>query len=154
MRTITSLLDEYGESHQNHTNKLIHWICVPIIFWSITALLWSVKFSEVMGIHLNLAIIAMLLVWIYYIRLSINLAFGMLIFIFLCFSLSYLIESKWGTETLVYSAIIVFFLAWVGQFYGHKVEGKKPSFIKALQFLLIGPAWLLHFIYKKLNFSI
>lgn len=56
MRTITSLLDEYGESHQNDTNKLIHWICVPLIFWSITALLWSVKFSEVMGIHLNLAI--------------------------------------------------------------------------------------------------
>ena len=154
MRTITSLLDEYGESHQNHTNKLIHWICVPIIFWSITALLWSVKFSEVMGIHLNLAIIAMLLVWIYYIRLSINLAFGMLIFIFLCFGLSYLIESQWGTETLVYTAIIVFFLAWVGQFYGHKVEGKKPSFIKDLQFLLIGPAWLLHFIYKKLNIVI
>ena len=154
MRTIISLLDEYGESHQNHTNKLIHWICVPVIFWSITALLWSVKFSEVMEIHLNLAIIAMLLVWIYYIRLSINLAFGMLIFIFLCFGLSYFIENQFGTESLVYTALVIFFLAWIGQFYGHKIEGKKPSFIKDLQFLLVCPAWLLHFIYKKLNISI
>lgn len=116
--------------------------------------MWSVKFSEVMEIHLNLAIIAMLLVWIYYIRLSINLAFGMLIFIFLCFGLSYLIESQFGTESLIYTALVVFFLAWIGQSYGHKVEGKKPSFIKDLQFLLIGPAWLLNFIYKKFNISI
>lgn len=82
----------------------------------------------------------MFLVWIYYIRLSINLAFGMLIFIFLCFGLSYLIESQFGTESLVYTALVVFFLAWIGQFYGHKVEGKKPSFIKDKQFLMIRPA--------------
>lgn len=45
----------------------------------------------------------------------------------------------------------VFILSWIGQFYGHKIEGKKPSFLKDLQFLLIGPVWLLHFIYKKLR---
>jgi len=47
--------------------------------------------------------------------------------------------------------IAVFVLAWIGQFYGHKVEGKKPSFLKDIQFLLIGPAWLMHFIYKRLG---
>jgi uncharacterized membrane protein YGL010W len=46
---------------------------------------------------------------------------------------------------------IVFVVAWIGQFYGHKVEGKKPSFLKDIQFLLIGPAWLLHFIYRRLG---
>ena len=35
MRKIEQLFDEYGESHKNATNKLIHWICVPIIFFSI-----------------------------------------------------------------------------------------------------------------------
>ena len=48
-------------------------------------------------------------------------------------------------------SLIIFFVAWVGQFYGHKVEGKKPSFLKDIQFLLIGPAWLMHFIYKRLG---
>jgi uncharacterized membrane protein YGL010W len=48
-------------------------------------------------------------------------------------------------------SIIIFAVAWIGQFYGHKVEGKKPSFFKDLQFLLIGPAWLMHFIYKRLG---
>ena len=43
----------------------------------------------------------------------------------------------------------VFVLAWIGQFIGHKIEGKKPSFMKDLQFLLVGPMWLMHFVYKK-----
>ena len=47
------------------------------------------------------------------------------------------------------SSIIVFVLAWIGQFYGHKIEGIKPSFFEDLQFLMIGPAWLMSFIYNK-----
>ena len=49
------------------------------------------------------------------------------------------------------SALVVFVVAWIGQFIGHKIEGKKPSFLQDLQFLLIGPAWLLGFIYRKLG---
>ena len=39
----------------------------------------------------------------------------------------------------------IFVVAWIGQFYGHKVEGKKPSFFKDLQFLLIGPVWCMDY---------
>jgi uncharacterized membrane protein YGL010W len=53
--------------------------------------------------------------------------------------------------TLLITSVAIFIIAWIGQFYGHKVEGKKPSFLKDVQFLLIGPAWLLHFIYRKWN---
>jgi uncharacterized membrane protein YGL010W len=49
------------------------------------------------------------------------------------------------------TSIIIFALAWVGQFYGHAVEGKKPSFLKDVQFLMIGPAWVLAFLYRKLG---
>lgn len=153
MRTIDRLLSEYGESHQNPTNKIVHWICVPIIFWSITAMLWSVKIPvEIpgLGIQLNAAIVALVLVLLYYFTLSVLLATGMLLFSFGCLALSYTLEQKvdfplWGI------AIIAFVLAWIGQFWGHSVEGKKPSFLKDLQFLLVGPAWLMHFIFKKLG---
>ena len=50
--------------------------------------------------------------------------------------------------------ISIFTIAWTGQFLGHKIEGKKPAFFKDLQFLLIGPLWLLSFIYNKLNIKI
>jgi uncharacterized membrane protein YGL010W len=43
----------------------------------------------------------------------------------------------------------IFIISWIGQFIGHKIEGKKPSFLDDIKFLLIGPIWLLHFILKK-----
>lgn len=43
----------------------------------------------------------------------------------------------------------VFVITWIFQLIGHKIEGKKPSFLKDIQFLLIGPIWLLGFILKK-----
>jgi uncharacterized membrane protein YGL010W len=46
---------------------------------------------------------------------------------------------------------VLFVLAWIGQFVGHAIEGKRPSFIKDLQFLLIGPMWLLADVYRRLG---
>lgn len=50
-------------------------------------------------------------------------------------------------------SVIVFVIAWIGQFVGHQIEGKKPSFFKDLQFLLIGPLWLLAFVYRHFNWA-
>jgi uncharacterized membrane protein YGL010W len=158
MSKIDQLLSEYGESHQNHTNKMIHWICVPLIFFSVVGFLWSIPSGMLNDLfnnanpYLNWATLALVLVFIYYLSLSFSLSVGMLLFGALCLFLWNQIESMtayhvWGI------ALVIFVLAWIGQFYGHKVEGKKPSFFKDLQFLLIGPAWLMHFIYRKAGIS-
>ena len=155
MRRIDELLAEYGESHQNATNKTIHWICVPLIFFSIVGLIASIPSGFVQNIsegnpYANWATIALVVVLIYYVSLSIPLSFGMLLFGVLCLFVARLLaESDIAPLWLI--SIIIFVVAWVGQFYGHKVEGKKPSFLKDVQFLLIGPAWLMHFIYRKLG---
>jgi len=156
MRTIDKLLNEYGESHTNPTNKIIHWICVPIIFWSIIALLWSVKLGleiPYTTYHLNLALVVLITVIFYYIQLSVRLTIGMLLFSFVCIAIT-----DWAEENLQTihfplwgAALILFVLAWILQFWGHNIEGKKPSFLKDIQFLMIGPAWLMHFIYKKIG---
>jgi uncharacterized membrane protein YGL010W len=62
-----------------------------------------------------------------------------------------LAQSLGSIQNMVFASLGIFFVAWVGQFIGHKIEGKKPSFLEDLQFLLIGPAWLLHFIFKRLG---
>jgi uncharacterized membrane protein YGL010W len=155
MRRIDQLLAEYGESHQNETNKAIHWICVPLIFFSIVGLVASIPSEPVQVMfgrgnpYANWATVAILLIIIYYSSLSIFLAVGMAGFSLLCLVLCNLIVQTGATLWMV--SLIIFALAWVGQFYGHKVEGKKPSFLKDLQFLLIGPAWLMHFVYKRLG---
>ncbi len=151
MRKIDQLLSEYGESHQNVTNKTIHWICVPLIFFSVVGLIASIPsgfMQNWFGAYANWATIVMILVLIYYISLSIPLSIGMGLFASFCL---YLANSISVVAPLWLVCIIIFVVAWVGQFYGHKVEGKKPSFLKDLQFLLIGPAWLMHFIYKRLG---
>jgi uncharacterized membrane protein YGL010W len=48
-----------------------------------------------------------------------------------------------GASGLAWLAVIVFVVAWVGQFIGHKIEGRRPSFLTDVQYLLIGPAWLM-----------
>jgi uncharacterized membrane protein YGL010W len=154
MRKIDLLLAEYGESHQNPTNKTIHWICVPSIFFSMVGLIASIPSGLVQSIlgegnpYANWATVTLVLVLIYYISLSIPLTIGMALFTLLCLFLTKVVS---GLAPLWLVCVIIFVVAWIGQFYGHKVEGKKPSFFKDLQFLLIGPAWLMHFIYKKIG---
>lgn len=155
MRKIDVLLEEYGASHKNAFNKKVHWICVPLIFWSVVALFYSIPNDHLtyifgVGYFDNWAVIVLFFALIYYFTLSVPLALGLFIFAAVCIAVARAI-SGWEVLPLWAVALIVFFLAWIGQFYGHKVEGKKPSFLKDLQFLLIGPAWLLHFIYKKIG---
>ena len=150
MATIASLLAEYGESHQNPTNKLVHWVCVPLIMFSLIGLLWAVPVPGLvrnLSPWLNWGTLVMALALVYYVRLSSRLALGMVL---VWAAMAMALRVVAGTAVLPLWAIclIIFALAWVGQFWGHKVEGKKPSFLKDLQFLLIGPLWLLHFGYR------
>jgi len=151
MRTIDRLLDEYSESHQNRQNKLIHWICVPVIVWTVVALLWSIPFPWPAGdgiVPLNWAVVGLLFAQIYYFRLSRRLGMGLMLYNLAMLWLTAVIEqaSPWPLWQV---AVAVFVLAWIGQFIGHMIEGKRPSFFKDLQFLLIGPAWLMSFVYRK-----
>ena len=155
MRRIDALLEEYGASHKNETNKMVHCVCVPLIFWSVVALLYSIPndmltYAFGAGYFNNWAVVVLGIVLIYYVSLSIPLSFGLVVFAIVCIAVA-----RWADQLgflpLWAIGLIVFFLAWVGQFWGHKIEGKKPSFLKDLQFLLIGPAWLMHFIYKKVG---
>ena len=140
MRKIDSLFNRYGESHRNPTNKAIHWICVPLITWSLLAALWS--WTPIA------AYVLITLAVVFYTALSLPIAIGMLgVSGFMVLTLTVV------TEHLLIVAIVVFAAVWIGQFIGHKIEGKKPSFFEDIKFLLIGPAWLLGFIYRRLGIT-
>ena len=151
MRRIDALLAEYGESHQHPVNEAVHWICVPLIAWSVVALLWSLPFPWGIGsgiVPLNWAVVALALAQVYYFRLSRRLGMGLML---LSLSLLWLTAevADHAPWPLWQVGIAVFLLAWVGQFVGPLVEGNGPSFFKDLQFLLVGPAWLLAFVYRR-----
>jgi len=144
---------EYGESHQNDTNELIHWVCVPVIFFCVLGLIWSLpvpaRWSEAVPAF-NWAQPVMLLALIFYARLSPALSIGLLAFMMVCYTGVTLValHAPWAVWQV---CLALFILAWIGQFIGHKIEGKKPSFFQDVQFLLIGPAWLLSLAYRKIG---
>jgi uncharacterized membrane protein YGL010W len=147
MRTLDQWFSEYAVSHQNETNQLIHYICVPAIFFSIVGLLMSIPPGPLTGIFPmyipfleNWAVVVLILVLLFYMRLSISMGIKVLLFAALCIAGNYFIAQ---VAELWLVSLIIFAVAWIGQFYGHKVEGKKPSFLKDIQFLLIGPAWVI-----------
>src|SRR6478735_3054231 len=90
MRKIDALLSEYGESHQNETNKAIHWICVPLIFLSVVGLIASIPSGIVQKImgegnpYANWATVILIVVIVYYASLSVFLTIGMMLFSVLC----------------------------------------------------------------------
>ena len=154
MRTVQSWLDEYGESHRNPANKTIHWICVPLIMLSVIGMLWALPrpaaFASVSP-YLNWATLAVLAAVIYYLMLSVRLGVGMLaVSVLMCLLLHALVALPWPVWV---TSAVIFAGAWIGQFIGHKIEGKKPSFFKDLLFLFIGPLWLLAAVYRRLQIS-
>jgi uncharacterized membrane protein YGL010W len=142
---------EYGESHQHHTNELIHWVCVPIIFWCVLGFISALPVPAEWRLSLpwfDWSLVAIALALLFYFRLSPALSAGMLCFMALCSAFMTVLElfSPWPVWRIY---LVVFVLAWIGQFVGHTIEGKRPSFFRDVAFLLIGPAWLMSMIYKK-----
>lgn len=153
MKSAKAYFDEYAISHQNSTNQTIHYICVPLIFFSVIGLLMSIPtafLKSTFGLYNplleNWAVVVTLFISIFYLRLGFWYFSKMLFVILLC-----IIGNFWiaNNANLFYVSITIFVLAWIGQFYGHKIEGAKPSFLKDLQFLLIGPLWVIEKLGKK-----
>ncbi|GAB3456981.1 DUF962 domain-containing protein [Massilia terrae] len=140
-RSIDALLDQYAESHRNPTNELIHIICVPVIVFTLLGILWA--------IHPVLAVAAVAASLRYYDKLSRPFALGMLAMSLLMLALLLAMPRF----TVLPVSLSLFVVAWIGQFIGHKIEGKKPSFFDDLRFLLIGPLFVLSFLYRRLKLA-
>lgn len=142
MLTLNEYLTEYQKSHLHPTNVRIHTICVPLIFLSILGLLFAIPFK--LG-PLRVADVVSIAVMAYYLVLSRKYFVIMLIQFAVCYGICIALEP---TGYLFSISLGIFIITWIFQFYGHKVEGKKPSFFQDLLFLLIGPIWVVKKIFK------
>ena len=152
MRTVQQWFDEYGESHSHPRNELLHIICVPPIVMTVIGFIWAIPVPDAfiaLSPWLNWATLAVTLAVVYYFTLSITLGSGAMI------GLAILLAIVRWLDTLAWplwlTCLVIFVVAWIGQFIGHAIEGKRPSFTKDIQFLLIGPLWLLSHLYRRLG---
>ena len=151
-RSMRDWLDSYSRDHQHPANRLLHWICVPLIVWSAIAMLWTLPAPEAWFRPGSWAILAIVLSFTWYWKHSRRLAAALLVVLsalaFSCFWLS----QQFGSATLLWMGIGVFVVAWIGQFIGHLIEGHRPSFLTDLAYLLVGPAWLMDKLLRRIGF--
>lgn len=139
-RTITRLFERYEEFHRQRANKAIHWLCVPLIVWSVLGVLWWLSpLAAYVAIGASVA---------FYLWLSVPLALGMLVVLAAMLYPLLLL----GSRVLIVS-VAVFIAAWIGQFIGHAIEGRRPAFLEDVRFFLVAPAWLLGFVYRRLGIA-
>lgn len=150
-RPIEQYFASYSGDHRNTANQSIHVVAVPAILWSVVALLWCIPVGGTWFRSGLWAAFAMFAAWMFYNRLSRPLGLGMLAVFFFCGCLCRLLEAHLGIGGLLGTAVGVFVIAWIAQFAGHHLEGRRPSFLTDLVYLLIGPIWVLAKFYRRMG---
>jgi uncharacterized membrane protein YGL010W len=152
-REVDRWLGNYAEDHRNPTNVLIHWICVPAILWTVIAALWVIPVPSLLGRAGLWAGVAMFFAIAFYMRLSRMLGVAMFGVFVVLGVITELLYRELGPTHLLYLAIGVFVVAWIAQFVGHHIEGKRPSFLTDLAYLLIGPVWIVAKLLRRAGIS-
>jgi uncharacterized membrane protein YGL010W len=143
MRTAEAWFSSYSQDHQNPTNVSIHWVCVPAILWAVIAALWTIPAPGGLGMPGVWSWLAMAFALVFYFRMSRAIGLVMLALFALLAVLTSAIYASLGPVHLLALAVGVFIVAWLGQFIGHVYEGRRPSFLTDLSYLMVGPAWLM-----------
>lgn len=139
MKSLQVWLNDYGNDHLNRKNQIIHRVCVPIIFLAVVGLLHLIPF-EIFKLGIGDIIIAGAMIW--YALLGFKAFALMFVQLVICRTAVILSTISLGVSNTLWILVGIFIVAWIGQFYGHYLEGRKPSFLTDLQYLLIGPIWV------------
>ena len=131
-RRVDALLHHYGLSHVHPTNEAIHMVAIPAIMLSLTGLMFA--------LHPALALVFFAASMVYYARLSWRFTGCMLLLSSVMLAVVDALDTR---GVLVPVSVLVFVVAWIFQFIGHRIEGKKPSFFEDVQYLWVGPLFVL-----------
>jgi uncharacterized membrane protein YGL010W len=137
-RRVDQLLAHYEESHRNSKNELIHFIAIPLIMLSLVGMMFA--------LHPYVAYAFIAASMVYYLRLSLVFLVTMVLWSLLTVALVFAMGSL-----VLELSVAIFVGAWILQFIGHKLEGKKPSFFEDIQYLWVGPLFVLSKLFNKLG---
>ncbi len=140
MKTLEDQLSNYAAYHRDPRNIATHFVGIPLIVLTITVLLSRPAFP-VAGLLASPAVVAVIVVSAYYLRLSAGL--GLLMTALLALSAWF---GAWAAHLATASWLTLgiggFVVGWVFQFVGHVWEGRKPAFVDDLMGLIIGPLFV------------
>ena len=140
LRRVDALLNHYGLSHTHPTNELIHFVAIPAIMLSLVGMMFAV--------HPAIAVLFFAASMVYYARLSWRFTACMLLVSSMILAAVDALDAR---GLLLPASVAVFVIAWIFQFIGHRLEGKKPSFFEDVQYLWVGPLFVLSKLFLRLG---
>lgn len=138
-RRVDRVLAHYGESHMDPVNERIHFVAIPLIMFSLVGLLYA--------LHPWIAYAFLLGSMVYYVRL----ASPVFLVTMAAISLAALAIVHALGDLVLPVSLAIFVGAWIAQFAGHRIEGRKPSFFEDLQYLYVGPLFVLSKLFGRLG---
>ncbi len=151
-RPVDRFFAAYSDDHRHPTNQWLHVLCVPAIVWSLLALLYSIPLGAGLPTGSLAAVMAIASV-AFWLWLSVPIGVGAAVLMALSWGSVAALYAAFGTTVLAVIGASVFVVAWVGQFIGHHIEGRRPSFFTDLVYLMIGPVWVLSKGYRKASIT-
>jgi len=145
-------LDRYEETHRDLTNPVVYWAAVPMVVLGTVGLFWALpipdEFFEISPL-LNWGTAFLMATAVYYFIISVSLAIGMLPFIIGIAAINmWLVESEFSH---LYVSLGLLGAGIIGLWLGHRNENALRAVLQDLQFMMIGPAWLLSVLYRRIG---
>ena len=150
MSRLRKYLEQYSESHQNATNILIHKFCVPAIMFSVIGILKAFPVPYTWPLWLDWSFFFIVGVLLFYGSFKNFKVFAAMVL----FIIPQILILELLRPRFFLLCVLIFIVAWIFQFIGHRIEGKKPSFFKDLFFLLIGPIWVVKFFTDQMGINL
>lgn len=150
MRKLDSYIEEYSQSHQHPMNITIHKICVPAIMFSLLGILKAFPVPASWPLWFDWSTILVVLALVYYSLFKNVRVIGAVLMLLI----PMLVVLEFLRPRFFLLSLGIFVVAWIFQFIGHKLEGKKPSFLKDIFFLLIGPVWTMNSLMAQMGIDL
>ncbi len=144
-KRLENYMAEYASSHQNPTNVRIHMFAVPLIMFSVIGILKALPVPESWPLWFDWSLVLIAFALIFYATLK-----DITVFLSMVITVAVMVTIlEYLRPHFFLLCLFIFVIAWIFQFIGHKIEGKKPSFFRDIFFLLIGPIWVLRHLTKS-----
>lgn len=145
-------LQRFEETHQDLANPVIYWVAVLVVVLGTVGLLWALpvpgEFFEISPL-LNWGTAFLMAAAVYYFIISVSLAIGMLPFVIGVAGVHlWLAVSGYSLFPV---SLCLFGAGIIGLWIGHRSEHGVRTVLHDLQFIMIGPAWALSVLYRRIG---
>ncbi|WP_233632659.1 hypothetical protein [Parapedobacter sp. ISTM3] len=159
-RQVDTYFEVLDKAYQHPTNRIIQWVAIPLFSFAVLGMVWMVPFPEIAflkkhgyDMFLNWGSFFIAAMIYYYLRLAPTLSYAALltvgVFSFFIVQLEYVEQAGGPAVWLVCAVLLLIALAALSV--GKSMERTQAPFHTFWRLLVLGPIWLWHFVFRKLN---